>query len=114
MGLAANLCHLPSNSFLQSVGGLLLSGGARGSPPPRRRPASLPASSPASPGPLSGSRAATHMVSCQIPAAPGDTCLEAGSSGGGLRNHRNGSQWEARAARGGGTERSRSRRMGRG
>lgn len=41
MGLAANLCHLHSNAFLQNTkggrGGLLLAGGARGSPPPRPR-----------------------------------------------------------------------------
>lgn len=39
--------------------------------PARAAPASRPASSPASPGPLSGSRAAAHMVPCQIPSGSG-------------------------------------------
>lgn len=85
-------------------GGLLLSGGARASPAgfvprlprpfvwlPRCRAHGLLSNSGGSGGHVSGSRQ---------------------PRGEGLRNHGNGGQWEARAARRGGTQRSRSRGQG--
>lgn len=72
-GPADNLSHLLSTAILyccffpskykRRAWGALLAGGAPASPPP--------ASSPASPGPLSGSCAAAHMVACQIPSGSG-------------------------------------------
>lgn len=95
MGLAGNVSLLAfhSNSCLFFLsfkiqkkkaggGGLLqLAGEAGGSSLPGH-PASPPASFPASPGPLSGSRAAAHMVPCQIPGGSG------GHVSGSLQRHR--------------------------
>ena len=69
--------------------------------------ASLQASFPAFPSPLSGSRAAAHVVPCQIPAAPGDTCRETNAPQA-PRNHGNGGQWESCSACGGGAKRCQS------
>ena len=83
VGLAGNISHLVfhSNSLLlflffkiqkAGVGGLLARRRDARLFPTHAALASLPASSPASPVPLSGSRAAAHMVSCQILGSSGE------------------------------------------